>query len=139
MSFAFNKQNNYKLKLVYLALTTGLTYFPDYGFHLEYNPTEYKQAREALEAGAPRPWDSLTNTICIEDIQTQMLVMGFGLTLVDDEGEGDNTQTLNWELIKKNWHHVTDTIKGEFNDENWDANTADLLMQYILFGEIVYG
>lgn len=140
MNVTASKQNNYKLKLIYLALTTGLEYFVHYGFHLEYDDAEYVEARKALEAGAPRLWDSLTDeTICIEDVQTQMIVMGYGLKFIDDEGEGDGNATLNWELIKKNWHHVTDTIKGEFNDENWDANTADNLMQLVLFGEIVYG
>ncbi len=139
MTIAATKQNKYKLKLIYFALTTGMPYFVNYGFYLQYDDKEYNEARKALEAGAPRLWDSFSDTICHEDIQTQMIVMGFGLTFVDEEGEGDNTTVLNWELIKKNWHHVTNSVKGEFDDENWDANTADNLMQYILFGEQVYG
>jgi hypothetical protein len=139
MTIAATKQNKYKLKLIYCALTTGLPTFAYSGFHLDYDADHYNAARDALNAGAPILWSSYSDSICHEDVQTQMIVMGFPLKFIDDEGEGEGNADLTWELIKKNWKHVPNTIKGEFDDENWDADTADNLMQYVLFGEIVYG
>lgn len=122
-----------KLNIVYLCLTTGMPYFVSYGFTMEYDEGEYRKAREALEAG------NLTDTVCIEDVQKEMLRQGFGLRFIDHESDDEET-ILNLALIEKNWDKARMEDLGEMSNEgNWDAVTADNVMQCLLFGEIVYG
>lgn len=124
-----------KLKMVYDALTTGMPYFVDYGFRLDYKNADYNKARKELQA-QPRPKDELP--ICIEDIQIQMVRMGLPLTFTDIEGEGDHTATLTTALIESNWSKVPmHTVASMSKD--WDADDADVLMQYLLWGEVVFG
>lgn len=121
-----------KLKMVYEALTTGLPYFPGYGLALEYDQGEYVKARNVLNA------NPTGETICIEDIQMQMVRMGFGLNFVDEEGD-EEPVTLTLSLIESQWDKVPHATIMAFVTENYDADDADRLFQYILFGQLVYG
>lgn len=134
-----SRESMSRLHLVYTALCNGLYYFGDYGFRLDWNEEEYENARKELENGAPRSWDAFCSSICHEDIQMQMLVNGKGILFEDVEGEGEHTKTLTLELVNQNWHHITHKVLGEFESENDDANTSDLLLQYILFTDPIYG
>lgn len=120
-----------KLSMVYEALTTGLPYFAGYGLSLTYSRDQYREAREILNA---QPNDG----ICIEDVQRQMLRMGYGLTFNDEEGS-EEPVTLTLALIEANWEKVPMARIVPFVKEDYDADDADCLMQYLLFGEVVYG
>ena len=123
-----------KLNIVYLCLTTGLPYFVSYGFSMDYDSAEYQKAREALSTG------NLTDTVCSEDVQKQMLRMGYGLRFIDEESLGEESVTLNLSVIESNWDKVRAKDLAEMGEDgNWDAETADCIMQCLLFGEIVYG
>lgn len=123
-----------KLEVIHNCLTTGMTYFPDYGFSLDYNREDYKKAKASLiESGKP------ADEICLEDVQTEMLRMGFGLTFTDEENDGEETKTLTLELIEQNWGKIPDKRVIEMVLGDWDAETADVVVQCILFGEITFG
>lgn len=122
-----------KLKLVYDCLTTGLPTLALCSFELDYSDKEYKAARDNL-AKRMDP-----DRICIEDVQTEMLRMGYGLTFIDHENEGEYTKTLNLNLIEQNWDKLRSRELTDYIAENWDADTADNMVQCILFGEVVFG
>ena len=122
-----------KLKVVYSCLCSGLPYFVDYGFRLDYNGHEYNRAYKALEKAGE-------TGICIEDVQTQMLRMGYTLKFKGGEGnKANHVSPLNIAVIEANWPKVSQRHLSEFIAENDDANDADCVMQGLLFGEIVYG
>lgn len=124
------------LQLAYDVLTTGLPNFVGYGIELDYNEQEYATAKESLiTSGSTKP-----NDICIEDVQREMLRMGYGLTFTDTEHEDDDEPvTLTLELIKKNWDSIPfGRIEAVLN-ENYDADDADVIAQHMLYGEVVYG
>lgn len=127
-----------KLKIVYLCLTTGLPFFVSYGFDMKYDQNDYNKARKSLTDRGFK--GELTDTICIEDIQTEMLRLGDSLKFINTE-EDDEETILNLSLIEKNWDKVRMKDLADMDEEtgNWDAETADCIMQCILFGEIVYG
>ena len=127
-----------KVYAVYLALTTGLPYFSGYGFILDYSETEYDKAKQVLKDSYKK--GILTDTICIEDVQAQMLHMGYSLNFIDGENDDEVTK-LTLSLIESNWDKVPANIAILFDkdDGDYDADDADSLMQYLLFGEIVYG
>lgn len=124
-----------KLKLVYDCLCTGLPYFVSYGLELEYSEDEYKTARDSLFASAR--FDE--GSICVEDVQTEMVRMGFSLIFLDGENDGEEAGRLNLTTLESNWDKVRAKDLAEWADENYDANTADTIIQCIAFGEIVYG
>lgn len=132
-----------KLKVVHSCLCSGLPYFVDYGFVLDYNGHEYNKARKSIEDKKAKgewknPYD--LDSICIEDVQTEMLRMGFTLKFKGGEGnKASHVTPLNLEVIERNWPKVSQSHLADMMNENDDANTADCIMQGLLFGEIVYG
>lgn len=121
-----------KLKLVYDCLTTGLPTLALSSFELDYKETDYEAAKASLIA------KNFEGTICIEDVQTEIIRMGKSLTFIDHEGDGEKTR-LNLKLINKNWDKIRTREISDYLAENWDSDTADNMMQCLLFGEIVYG
>lgn len=123
-----------KMQVIHKCLTTGMPYFPDYGFLLEQNKEDYEKAKAALiESGMP------VDKIWLEDVQIEMLRMGFGLSFVDDIYDGSETKILTLELIEQNWDKVPMGRVVEIMLGDWDAETADVIMQCILFGEVTFG
>jgi hypothetical protein len=123
------------LQLAYDVLTTGLPNFVGYGIELDYSQQEYDKAKQSLiTSGSTKP-----NDICIEDVQREMLRMGYGLTFTDTEHEDDEPVTLTLELIKKNWDSIPFSRIEAVLKENYDADDADVIAQSMIYGEVVYG
>jgi hypothetical protein len=127
-----------KLELVKKALTTGLPTLADSGIELNYAIKDYEKAFATLSNGSG-PADFVTGTICVEDVQTQILAEGGKLQFIDHESDGEYTRTLTVVSIEQNWHKVPAKIALELHDGDWDANTADTFMQYLLYGEVIFG
>jgi len=125
--------NEEMINIAYHALTTGLPFFVDYGFELSYDDDEYEDAKAELNADDM----PIKGSICIEDVQAQMLRKGKGLTFTDMESEDKHILTL--ELIKKNWDTIPVSRIMNVMNENYDGEDADIIMQYMLFGSVVYG
>lgn len=130
-----------KVKVVYECLTTGLPYFVDYGFTLDYNGHEYNKAKKSLDAQkAAGTFDNGLSSICVEDVQAEMLRMGFTLKFKGGEGnKASHVTPLNLEVIERNWDKVKPEQLLEVMQDNYDALSADIVMQGLLFGDIVYG
>ena len=52
--------------------------------------------------------------------------------------EGETT-SLTMHLIEQNWDKIRSRDAKDYISENWDADTADNIMQCLLFGEVIYG
>jgi hypothetical protein len=109
------------------ALCNGLGYIQNYGVYLDYYKQEYEQAKAKLALP------------CYEDILMQILKDGGTLTLVDEEGDGDMTQSINLQDVHERvqntpLHALTDMI-----EENDDADTADIILQTVFYNEIIFG
>jgi hypothetical protein len=76
---------------------------------------------------------------CFEDVLMEMLRMGKTLTMVDEEGEGDNNSTI---TLKDVHERVSNTPVRHLMDminEDDDADTADVIIQTVFFNEIIFG
>ena len=75
--------------------------------------------------------------ISYEDIIMQLLKDGHEINLYDMEGEEDHIITLK-DVHDKVQNAPADKLL-EMANENDDADTADVILQSVFFGEIIFG
>lgn len=135
-----NTQDGIEIKLskekseefFYNALCNGLGYFSGYGISL-YEGKNYNKAKKTLaEKGNISP--------CYEDVLMEILRNGDTLNFVDEECDGEYSRKVTLEMVHNNVgktpaHHLLNVI-----NENDDAETADCIIQSVLYdGEIIFG
>lgn len=102
----------------------------NYGLHLDYDETEYKQAADRIKAEGFSP--------CLEDVWMEILKGGGTLTLIDEEnGEEPSAIKLTdvHERVQNTpLRHMMDAI-----NENDDGDTADVILQTVFYGDIIFG
>jgi hypothetical protein len=109
------------------ALCNGLHELGQYGIELDYIEDEYKLSRASLGPNAP----------CFEDVLMQMLRDGYKLAFTDTEAEETMFITINDVHAKvqtTDSRHLLDMI-----NEQDDAVTADVILQTVIYGEVVFG
>ena len=109
------------------ALCNGLHELGNYGVELDYNEDEYKLSRASLGPNAP----------CFEDVLMQMLRDGYKLAFTDTEAEETMFITINDVHAKvqtTDSRHLLDMI-----NEQDDAVTADVMLQTVIYGEVIFG
>lgn len=121
------KQVADKLDVLNTSLCDGLSYFCGYGFEIEYNKEQYKEAKEKL------------NNPCFEDVLIQILKDGHDITFVDVENDGEETSVLTLATFLDRYSFVPDDTIKALKDGDYDATDADNFLQYILFSEITFG
>jgi hypothetical protein len=110
------------------ALCNGLGYATSgYGLELDYEAKDYAAAKAKLSSPS------------YEEVLIQILRDGGALTMVDIEGEGDMTRTINLQNVHERvqetpLRHLIDMI-----EENDDADTADVILQTVFFSEVIFG
>lgn len=109
--------------LFYNALCNGLGYIGGYGLELDYSDN----AKSKLESS------------CYEDVLMQLLKDGGELKLVDYEYDGEYNKSITLKDIHNKVQetpieHLMDAI-----NENDDALTADIILQTVFYGEIIFG
>lgn len=101
-----------------------------YGLHLDYDETEYKEARERLKAKGESP--------CLEDVWMEILRGGGVLTLIDEEnGEAPSAIKLadvHERVQNTPLRHMMDAI-----NEHDDGDTADVILQTVFYGDVIFG
>ncbi len=106
------------------------------GIELEINKDDYKEAKKALQ---DKNNDERV-MICYEDVLMQILRGGKKLKFVDvEDEESEQTKEISLadvheKVCKMPIEHLNDYI-----EENDDATTADVLLQTVLYGEIIFG
>ena len=109
------------------ALCNGLHELGQYGIELDYIEDEYKLSRASLGPNAP----------CFEDVLMQMLRDGYKLAFTDTEAEETMFITMNDVHAKvqtTDSRHLLEMI-----NEQDDAVTADVILQTVIYGEVIFG
>lgn len=114
------------------ALCNGLSYIDGYGLELTYKNLDYRKASETLRAqsiSAPA-W---------EDILMQILRQGDTLRIVDHECDGEYSRDIT--LADVHTHVPTAPMSRllDMYNEDDDAETADVILQWVAYQEIIFG
>jgi len=119
----------------YNALCNGLGYIGDYGLELTYDDADYATAKQNILQNKTA---ADISTVCYEDVLLQILRDGKTLTLIDNEGGEDPAEItilhVHERVEKTPIRHLMNAIT-----ENDDAETADVILQTVFLGDIVYG
>ena len=113
--------------LFHTSLCSGLGYIDGYGLKLDYSNSDYKNAKSKLDSP------------CYEDILMQILRDGGKLKLVDREYDGEYSKAITLKDVhtmvqETPLEHLMDAI-----NENDDACTADVILQTVFYGEVIFG
>jgi len=114
-------------ELFYIALCNGLGYIGGYGLELDYSNSDYKKAKSKIESR------------CYEDVLMQILRDGGELKLADHECDGEYNKSITLKDVHNKvqetpLEHLIDAI-----NENDDACTADVILQTVFYGEVIFG
>jgi hypothetical protein len=115
------------------ALCNGLSYISGYGLTLEVDEQDYKAANQKLKSEKPN------ETICYEDVLFEILRMGNTLTLVDEEGDGENNSTISLSDVHERVSQTPIKFLIDMINENDDAETADVIIQTVFYQDIIFG
>ena len=101
-----------------------------YGLQLDYDEKEYENAKKRLVKKGESP--------CLEDVWMEILRGGGTLTLVDEENGLDpsviSLQDVHERVQNTDPRHLLDAI-----NENDDSDTADVILQTVFYGEVIFG
>lgn len=109
------------------ALCNGLHELGNYGIELDYSEDEYKLSRASLGPNAP----------CFEDVLMQMLRDGYKLDFTDTESE--ETKSITMHDVHANVQTTDSRHLLDMINEQDDAVTADVILQTVIYGEVVFG
>ncbi len=116
--------------VLHSALCNGLRGMYNYGFTYTSESDDYDNARKTLVGKG-------LDFICIEDVYLQIIKDGGKLMFHDEE---DNLNYyLGYDKVKVNMNKVNaDDILSVLKGTD-DGLTADIILQTLIFGEVVYG
>ena len=120
-------------KIIHDCLCDGLHYFGGYGIDIGYDKEEYKKAKEQLVSKEK-------TDVCFEDVIMRILINGGELKFTDVEGDGDNDSSLRLteETYNKFRKIPNDRLLNVIKEE-YDADDADVVVQTLVYGEILFG
>lgn len=118
----------------YNSLCNGLGYIQDYGIEVVYTEKEYNTAKAKLKS-FERIWDD--GSECYEDVLMVMLCT-CGLKFKDHEGGMDDV-ILHIDDLEERMSQVPAKWILQMVEGNDDAETSDVIIQCVLYGEIVFG
>lgn len=109
----------------------GTGWFEGYGLEWDYDAAAYKVARTKLQEAGESP--------CIENVLLQIIKDGGELRVKDIEGEGDQDGKFTLQTITDNIGTVPFEHMADYLNENDDIYTADVILQSILYREVIFG
>lgn len=110
------------------SLFDGASYWVEM---MDFKDEEYVLAREQLRYHAVSD-----DFICREDIWAMMLQENCSFWITDDEGE---QWELNYDKLLKGLNLYFNSRNAKQEIEDMDADDGDMVLQYALFGEVIYG
>jgi len=99
---------------------------------IEFADDDYQEAKDSLRQARPE------ETLCWEDVITEILKIGRVLTFVDVE-DCDSTYKVNLDTIRKNAAMIQFRDLNAMMNEQDDAITHDSILQTLILGDIIYG
>jgi hypothetical protein len=118
--------------IFHTALCNGLSQLGNYGLELVYSDKHYEEAKSIIKKDKPN------EMICYEDVLMKILKMGYQLTLKDNEG-GEDDVVFKIIDVYTGMKRVPHKQIIQMVDEEDDAYTADIILQYVILGDHVYG
>lgn len=114
-------------ELFHTAICNGLDYISAYGLDLWYSDRDYQNAKSKLDSP------------CYEDVLMQILRDGGVLKLIDHEYYGEYSKAIRLKDVhtmvqETPLEHLMDAI-----NEDDDACTADVILQTVFYGEVIFG
>ena len=111
------------------SLCTGLSIIEGYGIYIEYDQTEFDNAKNEIR--------KIEGSDCYEDILMQLLRNGGKLKIEDEDGNGEFSTVIKINDI----HERVKKIPGEFIQrfKNNDIEASALILQIIFFNKIIFG
>lgn len=106
-------------------------WFSGYGLKFECDDKAYDAARKKLKDAGVSP--------CIEDVYLQIVKDGGELKVVDMEGEGENNGSFTLQKIVDNISTTPFDHMADYLNEQDDITTADVILQSILYREVIFG
>ena len=101
-----------------------------YGLHMDYDETEYAEARERLKAKGESP--------CLEDVWLEILRGGGTLTLIDDEN-GEEPSLIKLSDVHERVQNTPVNHLMDVINEHDDGDTADVILQTVFYGDVIFG
>jgi hypothetical protein len=111
----------------YNALCNGLSEMNGYGLEFKYNKDHYAQAKSKLTSP------------CFEDVLMQILRDGNTIGFEDVECDGEYSKQITLEDVHTKMSTVDPERLLEMKNETDDAGTADVILQTIMYGEVIFG
>jgi hypothetical protein len=133
MEIKLTKKESEEIFYTSLCNAVGTGYMEGYGLRLTCDRSEYKDCRDHLQRTNP------DTEICYEDILMQVLRDGGKLTFVDDECDGEYTSSVSLTDVHERVKNVEPQVLVNFNEEQDDASDADMVLQTVFFGEVIFG
>lgn len=133
--------SNAKAEDIFLtALCNGLGQLGVYGLLLDVNPHHYRDAKRQLERKNEAEGASLfTNSMCFEDVLFKMLKLGYPLSFKDDEYDGAYDANITLQDIHERVPTAPSYLLDDMLTGNDDAYTADGILQWVMYNEIIFG
>jgi hypothetical protein len=101
-----------------------------YGLQLDYDEKEYDQARERLKAKGESP--------CLEDVWMEILRGGGTLTLIDEENGEEPSPIKLADVHERVQNTPTYHMMNAINEHD-DGDTADVILQTVFYGDVIFG
>jgi len=124
--------DEFKKEIIYNSLCNGLGQICSY-YDLQWDVAEtfYDEAKKELKELKPN------EAICIEDVLMKVLENGKSIKIVDLESEEINYLRLKDCLFKMDKLPIW--VVNQFLNEEDDGDSADVVLQICIFGEVIYG
>lgn len=104
----------------------------DYWCEICYDESSYNKARESLKSAHKE-----NETICYEDVLAHILETGGEIIAYDCEE--DEEHRLQIDDILDGFRANAEHYPNDASMEDGDADTADRILQYAVFGDVIYG
>jgi hypothetical protein len=111
------------------AESTG--HMAGYGLQLRWHEKSYKEAKERLKERG--------EDVCQEDILLEILRGGGHLTYFDIEGGGGEPWPINLQDVHEMVSNAPARNLLNFIEQEDDAEDADVILQTVFMGEVVFG
>ncbi len=123
---------DFKKEIIYNALCNGLGQLQCYGLNLLWSDEDYTEAKKSYYQRTER-----ISGACYEDILMELITMGKKVVFEDLESEEFYDFKLSDALM--NLDNLPIWVINQILEESDDGETADIVLQYCLFNEVVFG
>ena len=124
------KLSNAKAEEIFFsALCNGLGQLGMYGLLLDVNENQYRDASSQLDSGS----------ICFEDVLIKMLKLGYPLSFKDDECDGEYDANITLRDVHERVPTAPSYLLDDMLTGEDDACTADGILQWVMYNEIIFG